>query len=154
MRNIPYHEVVGPLMYASLGMRPDIAYAVQTVSQFSTNPGVEHWDAVIRIFHYLKGMKEMWLSYGGQQRELQEYADADGSMAEDRRAISGYTFIIHGIAVSWSAKRQEIVSLRASMWLQRLQPRRPSGFVLSSHSFSTSNSMPPHCFPIINQQLP
>ncbi len=42
MRNIPYHEAVGSLMYASLGTRPDITYAVQTVSQFSTNPGVEH----------------------------------------------------------------------------------------------------------------
>ena len=32
-------------------------------------------------------------------------------MAEDRHAISGYAFIINGGAVSWSAKRQEIVSL-------------------------------------------
>jgi len=39
------------------------------------------------------------------------YADADGSMAEDRHAISGYAFMLHGGAVSWSAKRQEIVSL-------------------------------------------
>ena len=42
---------------------------------------------------------------------LEGYADADGSMMEDRRAISGYAFIVHGGAVSWSAKRQEIVSL-------------------------------------------
>ena len=39
------------------------------------------------------------------------YADADGSMAEDRHMISGYTFIINGGAVSWSAKHQEIISL-------------------------------------------
>lgn len=32
MRNIPYHEAVGSLMYASLGTCPDITYAVQTVS--------------------------------------------------------------------------------------------------------------------------
>ena len=32
MRNVPYHEAVGSLMYASLGTRPDITYAVQTVS--------------------------------------------------------------------------------------------------------------------------
>ena len=59
----------------------------------------------------MKGTKELWLSYGGQQKKLEEYADADGSMAEDRRAISGYTFIVNGGTVSWSAKRQEIVSL-------------------------------------------
>jgi hypothetical protein len=103
MRNIPYHEAVGT--------RPDITYAVQTLSRFSTNPGIEHWEAAKRVFRYLKGTREMWLSYGGQRRELQGYADADGSMAKDRRAVSGYAFLIHGGAISWSAKRQEIVSL-------------------------------------------
>ena len=39
------------------------------------------------------------------------YADADGSTAEDRRAITGYAFLIDGGAVSWSSKLQEIVSL-------------------------------------------
>jgi len=32
-------------------------------------------------------------------------------MAEGRKAISGYAFLIDGGAVSWSSKRQEIVSL-------------------------------------------
>ena len=32
-------------------------------------------------------------------------------MAEDRRAISGYAFLIDGGAVSWSSKWQEIMSL-------------------------------------------
>src|SRR6266545_3099900 len=111
MRNIPYHEAVSLLMYASLGTHPNITYAVQTVSRFSTNPGIEHWEAVKRIFRYLKGTKDLWLSYGGQRRELLGYADADGNMAEDRRAVSGHAFLIHSSAVSWSAKRQEVVSL-------------------------------------------
>lgn len=32
-------------------------------------------------------------------------------MAEDRRSTSGYAFMINGGAVSWSAKKQEIVTL-------------------------------------------
>jgi hypothetical protein len=111
MRNVPYHEAVGSLMYAALGTRPDIAYAVQTVSRFAKNPGPAHWEAVKRVFRYLKGTSELFLTFGGAEKELTGYADADGSMAEDRHAISGYAFILHGGAVSWSAKRQEIVSL-------------------------------------------
>jgi len=111
MRNIPYHEAVGSLMYASLGTRPDITYAVQSISRFSKNPGIAHWDTVKQIFCYLKGTKDLWLSYGGKGKELMGYADADGNMAEDRHAISGYAFILHGGAISWSAKRQEIISL-------------------------------------------
>jgi hypothetical protein len=111
MHDVPYHEAVGSLMYASLGTRPDISFAIQTLSHFSTNPGVAHWEAVKRVFHYLKGTTDLWLSYGLKNVDLTGYADADGSMAEDRHAISGYAFIIHGGAVSWSAKRQEIVLL-------------------------------------------
>ena len=83
MRDVPYHEAVGSLMYAALGTRPDIAYVVQTVSRFTAHPGYEHWDAVKRIFRYLKGTTELWLAYGNAGRELVGYADADGSMAED-----------------------------------------------------------------------
>jgi len=110
MRNISYHEAVGSLMYTSLGTHPDTTYAVQTVSRFD-QAGPKHWEAVKRIFRYLKGTKGLWLSYGGQQKKLEGYADADGSMAEDRWAISGYAFIVNGGTVSWSAKCQEIVSL-------------------------------------------
>ena len=111
MRNVPYHEAVGSLMYATLGTRPDICFAVQTVSRFNSKPGLAHWEAVKWIFRYLKGMKDLWLGYGGAKKDLVGYADADGSMAEDRKAISGYAFMVNGGAVSWSAKRQQIISL-------------------------------------------
>jgi hypothetical protein len=32
-------------------------------------------------------------------------------MSEDRHALSGYAFLINGGAISWSTKRQEIISL-------------------------------------------
>ena len=104
MQNIPYHEAIGSLMYASLSTHPDITYAVQSISQFSKNPGIAHWDTIKWIFHYLKGMKDLWLSYGGKEKELMGYADADGNMAEDHHAISGYAFTLHSGAISWSAK--------------------------------------------------
>ena len=111
MHHIPYHEAVGSLMYASLGTRPNISYAVTTVSHFSSNPGPVHWDAICRIYRYLLGMKGLKLTFGGVERVLTGYADADGSMAEDRQAVSGYAFLIDSGAVSWSSKHQEIVSL-------------------------------------------
>jgi hypothetical protein len=111
MRDIPYHEAVSSFMYASLGTHPDISFAVQTVSRFSTKPGWAHWDAVKCIFRYLKGTSDLWLMFGGSGGELTGFADADGNMAEDRHAISGYAFILHGGVVSWSAKCQEIISL-------------------------------------------
>ena len=111
MRDIPYREAVGALNWAALATRPDISFAVSTVARFAPNPGPAHWEAVKRIFRYLAGTRDLWLSYGETRRALTGYTDADGSMAEDRRAISGYAFLVDGGAVSWSSKRQEIISL-------------------------------------------
>ena len=111
MQHIPYHKAIGSLMYAALGTHPDISYAISTVSRFSSNPGLPHWEAVHRIYRYLIGTKDLQLTYGGARKPLHGYTDADGSMAEDRKAISGYAFLIDGGAVSWASKKQEIISL-------------------------------------------
>jgi hypothetical protein len=111
MRDVPYHEAIGSLMWAMLGTRPDIAFAVTTLSRYTKNPGREHWEAVKRVFRYLNGTRDLWLTYGGAERNLIGYADADGNMAEDRHAVTGYAFILNGGAVSWASKRQEMVTL-------------------------------------------
>jgi hypothetical protein len=111
MHNVPYHEAVSALNWAALATHPDITFAIATVACFTTNPGPAHWEAVKRIFRYLSGMHDLWLSYGKSKHALEGYADADGSMNEDRHAILGYAFLIDSSAISWSSKRQEIVSL-------------------------------------------
>jgi hypothetical protein len=100
MRHAPYPETVGALMYLAMGTRPDIAYAVAVVSKFSQNPGKTHWSAVKRTFAYLAGTRDLRLTYGSEKRELAGYSDADGSTHEERRAISGYAFLLDGGAVS------------------------------------------------------
>ena len=134
MKNVPYREAVGSLMYAAMGTRPDIAFATSTVAQFSQNPGWVHWEAVKRIFRYLLGTQKLELVYGGERRGLVGYVDADGASQDHRRAISGYVFLVDGGAVSWSSKKQELVTLstteaeyvaathtaKEAMWLRRL----------------------------------
>ena len=134
MRNVSYREAVRSLMYAAMGTRPDIAFATSTVAQFNNNLGWAHWEAVKRIYRYLKGTKDLELTYGGDKRGLVGYVDADGASQEHRRAISGYVFMVDGGAVSWSSKKQELVTLstaeaeyvaqthaaKEAIWLRRL----------------------------------
>ena len=108
MMHIPYCEAIGALMYTMLSTWPDILYAITMVSKYSGNPGTLYWKAVKQVYWYLTGTMDMWLSLG---REMKGYADADGSMGEDQHTLSGYTYLIDGGAVSWSMKRQEIISL-------------------------------------------
>jgi hypothetical protein len=115
MKNIPYHEGVGSLMYAAVGTHPNIVFAVSTLAQFSENPGQVHWDAVKHVFHYLNGTKELALTCGGGETgkgcRLEGFSDTDGTSQEHRHMITGYAFLIDGGTVSWSSKKQELVTL-------------------------------------------
>ncbi|CAA7028145.1 unnamed protein product [Microthlaspi erraticum] len=54
MENTPYASAVGSLMYAMIGSRPDLAYAVGVISRFMSNPGRGHWTAVKWVLRYLR----------------------------------------------------------------------------------------------------
>lgn len=43
MESIPYARVVGSLIYAMIGSRPNLAYAVGIVSIFLSKPRMDHW---------------------------------------------------------------------------------------------------------------
>ena len=48
-----YARAIGSLMYAMLGTRPDIIYAVLVCSQYMAKPEEPYIKAVKRIFRYL-----------------------------------------------------------------------------------------------------
>ena len=48
--------------------------------------------------------------YGTTDQSLEGYTDADGSSQEHRHAISGYVFMMNGAAISWSSKKQNLVT--------------------------------------------
>ena len=111
MRNVPYREAIGSLMYTALGTHLDISFAVSFLAQFMQNPGRPHWEALKHVFHYLKGTKDLKLVIKGSQGGLEAFSDVDWASQEHRHSISGYVFTIDGSAVSWSSKKQPIVAL-------------------------------------------
>jgi hypothetical protein len=111
MRNVPYHQAVGSLMWAAVVTRPDIAFAVSLLSQFMENPGKTHWEAIKRVFKYLKGTKNNELIIGKIKNGLIGYSDADWALQEHRHSISAYTFLIDGGAISWSCQKQHLITL-------------------------------------------
>ena len=125
-------------MYAMLGTRPDLAFAVASLSQFSSNPGQPHWDAIKHVLRYLRGTADHRLTYGshtGTSLLFDGYCDSDwGSSKDDRRSVTGYAFMLGGGAVSWQSKKQPTVALssveaeymaacqaaREALWWQKL----------------------------------
>lgn len=54
MKVIPYQNLIGSLMYLTTCTRPDLAFSVYALAQFSSNPGLYHWKLAKRILQYLK----------------------------------------------------------------------------------------------------
>jgi hypothetical protein len=71
-----YQSLVGTLMYAMLGTRPDIAFAVSLVSRFASNPDKSHIQAVLRILSYLRGTLDLQLVLQGEIQALRRFTDS------------------------------------------------------------------------------
>jgi hypothetical protein len=109
----PYQALIGSLLYAARGTRPDISFAVQHLSQFSSNPSIAHWTAAKRILRYLKKTINYAITYGDNSNiTISAFSDADwGANLIDRRSISGYMFSLAGGPIAWSSKKQTTVAL-------------------------------------------
>ena len=111
---IPYREAVGSLMYLAVGTRPDIAFAVSTVSQALDKPTEADWQKVKHILKYLKGTSQIGIVYqaGHQTGVLTTYSDADyAGDISTRRSTSGVVCQYMGGPVAWLSQRQKSVAL-------------------------------------------
>lgn len=113
MKNVPYKEALGSLMYAYLVTRMDLGCAVSTLGAFAENPGKTHWNALKRVLRYIKGTKDFKLTFNNSGKaKLVGYSDANwAGNVDDRRSTSGYVFLLGNSAISWCSKRQQTVSL-------------------------------------------
>lgn len=108
-----YQSVVGALLYAALGTRPDIAYSVSALSRHCSSPRTGHLTAAMRVLKYLNTTQNYSLFYSScGDLKLQEACDADwASSTIDRRSVGGFCFKLGNSLISWKAKRQTIVAL-------------------------------------------
>ncbi|KAK4389523.1 Retrovirus-related Pol polyprotein from transposon TNT 1-94 [Sesamum angolense] len=92
---IEYSRIIGSLMYIMNCTRPDIAYAVNKLSRFTSNPSKDHWKGLIRVLRYLKYTSNYGLHYTRYPAVLEGYGDANWiSDSKDTKSTSGYVFTI------------------------------------------------------------
>ncbi|KAL1187681.1 Retrovirus-related Pol polyprotein from transposon RE1 [Cardamine amara subsp. amara] len=106
-----YRRLIGKLLYLCT-TRPDIAFAVGKLCQFSSAPKEIHLQAAHKVLRYLKGTIGKGLFYSSDSDlTLKGYTDSDwNSCPESRQSISGYCMYIGDALVSWKSKKQDTVS--------------------------------------------
>jgi hypothetical protein len=111
-----FQSVIGSLLYIMLGTRPDIAYAVTKLSQFSANPSQEHLDKALYICRYLAGTADYALVFDGPSNKgLIAYTDSDWAADPiKRRSVTGYFFKLANGIISWQSRSQKTVALSST----------------------------------------
>jgi hypothetical protein len=101
-----FMRLTGSLMYAMVGTRPDIAWALGKLCQQNAKPAARHFLAAKRVLRNLMETTNYGLTYGTATSVLPVgYCDSDyASDPETRRSISGNIFTVAGSAVSWASR--------------------------------------------------
>ena len=79
------------------GTRPDISFAVNTLAKFTSNPGLVHWKALLRVLGYLYATKDNCIK-NERNPEVTDGIDAQGY---SRGFLTLITFALHISAIFW-----------------------------------------------------
>ena len=108
-----YRQIVGQLIYAMIGTRPDIAWSVGQCARFFSGPAQCHMVAAKRILRFIASTFNRDLIYrrdhplGG----LLGFCDADWAGCKDsRQSTSGWILKLAGAAISWFSKKQPVIA--------------------------------------------
>jgi len=82
------------------------------VSRYQSNPKPAHWQAVKRIFYYLRDISNLVLCYQNGNLRLRGYSDGDwGGDLDESRSTSRYAFTLGGEVISWHSNKQDCIVL-------------------------------------------
>jgi hypothetical protein len=112
MDSTKYRQLIGCLMYL-LATRPDLAFSVCLIARYMEKPTELHLAAAKRVIRYLQGSLHYGILYANNSEcVLHGWSDSDyAGDLDDRKSTTGYVFMYGNGAVSWSSKKQAIVTL-------------------------------------------
>ena len=105
-----YQRILGRLNWLVRACRPDIAFVVQRLSQFSHNPGAKHLGGAQHLLRYLSNTRTHGIKYTKAVQQLVGYTDSDFAADQSRKSTMGYIFLLAQGPITWSSKMQRSVS--------------------------------------------
>jgi hypothetical protein len=117
-----YAYLNGRLLHLAMNTRPDIAFAVARLTQYTIKPNSQCWAALKRLIRYLKGTRTKSIIYGAQSNpattdddagcHIKGYTDSDwAGDTSTCKSTSGYLFLGAETPIAWGSNKQPIVAL-------------------------------------------
>jgi hypothetical protein len=114
------------------------------LATYTANPSLAHYATAKRVLRYLKGTRNLGITYRAQHERASTalmdansfygFSDVAYANADNNRFISGYVFLSNGGAITWGPRKQTMIALSTmeaeyvmlleaaheAMWLQSL----------------------------------
>lgn len=106
---LPYKNAIRSLLYLNMYTHPDIAFAVNYLARFQSDPQNYHWTLVKRVFQYLKGTSTHGLLFASGTPIMTCYTDADFSGNKHNtnwKLTTCFLIYIFGCSGAWCSHLQ------------------------------------------------
>lgn len=109
-----YRSIVGGLQYLSL-TRPNVAFAVNKLSQLMHHPTTEHWSSIKRLLRYdifeVRTVHHGLYFCRNSPLSLHAFSNVDwAGNVDDHTSTSAHIVFLCSNAFSWSSKKQRSVA--------------------------------------------
>ncbi|MBW0521828.1 hypothetical protein O181_061543 [Austropuccinia psidii MF-1] len=85
---VSYQSAIGSINYLSTATRPELSYAVSSLSQSLERPGMNHWKAFLHVLRYLRGTQHLALTYyKGNNSGIVVYSDTNWGNCPDTQRL-------------------------------------------------------------------
>ncbi|XP_057868701.2 secreted RxLR effector protein 161-like [Cryptomeria japonica] len=110
-----FRKLVGSLIYLT-ATRPDLSYAMRYISCFMAAPTIDHWATTRRILRHVNGTLDFGILYGRtKEPRLIGYTNSDlAGSVDDKKSTFGYVFSLGIGVVTWTSKKQQVVTLSST----------------------------------------
>ena len=120
-----YQSLVARLLYPTSIIRIDLAWHVNYMARFATNPTEEQLSLLKHMIRYYSGTATLGIKYQGDRPKpnmnnpdhligLKAYSDSAHGDNNERKSSSGYVIMMAGGVVSYKAYRQRLVTLSST----------------------------------------
>ena len=92
MNRTLYGSAVGSIMYPMMCTMPNISYTLSVTNIYQANLDVGDWMAIKNILNYLTRTKDMILTYGGNNLQVEDIDASFQSDKDDNKSQYGYMF--------------------------------------------------------------
>ncbi|MBW0546312.1 hypothetical protein O181_086027 [Austropuccinia psidii MF-1] len=106
-------SAIGSINYLSTATRPDLSFAVSSLSQYLENTVIKHWHAFLHVLRYLKGSSNIGLRYKQEEAQgISAWSDADwGNCGSTRCSVTGYLATLNNSLVLWKTRKKPLASI-------------------------------------------